>query len=187
MICRGGTRMVMRWIGLSLALSGVSACDRPEAPQGAQATAESLVYGVQRCRTGTECPTGTCSFGTCQGYLTASSEVARDALAGPFRSAVAASPVLALEVAATLTETVSSTGSDPYIRGRAADAFRLLAPEFGRAVLPQFLEDPDEPVRFFAARALTRLGDPAGEPVLRAFLDHRSPSVRELAREALAR
>lgn len=191
MICGRGSRRVMRLSAIRGAFVTVviplvaAGCGRASEPPPPVPSAEGLLYGVQRCRSGSECASGACSLGTCQGYLTAPTEISRERLAAPLRAAAAADPALARELAGTLTDVLADRGSDAFIRGRAADAFRHLPPDLGREVLSRFLQDPEEPVRFFAARALHALGDPAGDAALRPFLDHRSGNVRELAREAL--
>jgi len=188
MICGAGSSIKMRGIGASAAvLAGLvlAGCPAPAEVSHPPVGAESLLYGVQRCRRGAECATGLCSLGTCQGYLTSTTEISRDAVAGPLREAAAGDPDLAREIVGILSDVLAETDSDAFIRARAADAFQHLPPGWGRAALPKYLADSDDPVRFFAARALHVLGDPSGDPVLRSFLDHRSADVRQLAREAL--
>ncbi len=159
------------------------ACSGRGASDVAAADPESILWGGHKCREGSDCPSSLCSVGMCLGYLAASTEEARDTAAPALKAVVALSEPGVVE--ALLVSALSDRSSDPYVRGRAADAFRHLPPDAATRVLPQFLADADEPVRFFAARALAAAGDPRGRDALAAFRDHASEAIRTLALRAL--
>jgi len=186
------------------------ACSGRGASDMAVADPESILWGGHKCQEARDCPSNLCSVGMCLGYLAASTEEARDTAAPALKAVVAAFPperagaadgfakeALAGDEAASgasmktgaveamLASALSDRSSDPYVRGRAADAFRHLPPDAAMRVLPQFLADADEPVRFFAARALAAAGDPRGREALAAFRDHPSEAIRTLAVRAL--
>jgi HEAT repeat protein len=130
----------------------------------------------------TDCSSRLCSVGLCLGYLAASTEEARETVAPALRAVAASAPPGAVE--ALLDGVLADRSSDSYVRGRAADAFRHLPAEAAVRVLPSFLADVDEPVRFFAARALAAAGDPRGREALAAWRDHPAEAVRILAARA---
>jgi len=121
--------------------------------------------------------------GLCLGYLAGSSEEARATVAPALVQVAVAPGGEAVET--FLSDALSDRSSDPFVRGRAADAFRHLPPGAAVRVLPPYLDDPDEPVRFFAARALAAAGDARGRDALARFRDHPAEAVRLLARRAL--
>lgn len=161
-----------------------AACEGSPGPVTAAADAEGLLFGGQSCRKDTECATGVCSLGMCAGYLMASHELARETMAPAFKAA-GADPVTSRALLEAAASVLSDPENDRFLRSRAADAIGLLGPAVAVPALAPFLEDQDEPVRFFAARALHRNGDPRGTAVLRAFLHHPAKAVRALAADAL--
>jgi hypothetical protein len=153
-------------------------------PRKAADDPEAVLWGGGRCREAADCASGLCTAGMCQGYLAASTEEARDAVAPALRSAGAGPDLPALSRA--LEGVLGDPDSDDFVRSRAADAFRHLPPAEALRVLPGRLSDPAEPVRFFAARALAAAGDPDGRAALEPFRNHSSEAVRILAATALA-
>ncbi|HOU52413.1 MAG TPA: HEAT repeat domain-containing protein [Myxococcota bacterium] len=160
------------------------ACGGPRVGAPGAATVEDLVWGGTDCRRAADCPSGVCTAGACVGYLGAATEEARAIIGLALAAAVARGQ--GEEVRQALAEVLSSTGSDEFLRGRAADAFRWLPPGLGGDTLAGLAEDPSEPVRFFAARARHARGDPEARELLRSFLRHPSEAVRMLATRALA-
>ncbi len=179
-----GTWQPVRGAGLlAIPLALVAACTVRTADEGWADDPEAVLWGGQKCASAAECPTGLCTMAMCVGYLAASTEEARDT-AAPALKAMASSPQ-ADALARMLVEVASDPASDAFLRGRAADAFRHLPAAVAIRELPPLLDDPDEPVRFFAARALWVAGDPRGRSVLQAFLQHPSEAVRAFAGRAL--
>jgi HEAT repeat protein len=145
--------------------------------------ADSLVFGGSKCRSGADCPIGVCSIGMCMGYLTLGTPIQREAVADRLREA-GRDPALGPGLAGTLSGILAEPEADAFLRARAAEALGLL----GQArLLGAYLEDPDEPVRFAAARALHEAGDDRGTRMLEGFLTHEAPAVRELAKRILGR
>lgn len=147
-------------------------------------TAEALLIGGNHCKTSDECASGYCSLNICVGYLAASTEVARSTIAKKIVEASKDTTMAARMVSLSASVLADNTG-DRFVRGRAADIFRFLPPGAGLAILPSILEDPEEPIRFFASRALHVLGDSRGTRVLEAFIRHPSEAVRMLAKQAI--
>lgn len=143
---------------------------------------ESLLWGGSTCRDAADCPSNLCSMGICLGYLAASSEEARETVAPAIRE-LGESPQVS-EMQRLLVEALENRESDAFVRGRAADAFRFLPKELSTRVLPAYLIEADEPVRFFVARALAAAGNQAGIDALASFADHPAQAVRTLARRA---
>lgn len=147
-------------------------------------TAESLLFGGEKCRADSECAAGRCSLGMCVGFLMNSVEAVRVAQHDRLRRA-ARDPGLRSRMVEVLGQVLGDADGDPFLRARAAHALSALPAADARPLLGDRLGDPEEPVRFQAARSLHRLGDPRGTEALRAFLGHDSPAVRALARHAL--
>jgi hypothetical protein len=168
-----------------VALQGCGGDGGTGGPGAPAPTAEALLIGGGKCRSAGECASGACSVGRCIGYLAAATEQARDAIA-PRVEAAAGDAVAAAGLVALATSILADRDGDRFVRARAADVLRRLPPATGLAVLPSLLDDPDEPMRFFAARALHALGDRRGTEALKPFLHHSSEAVRRLAEEALA-
>lgn len=166
---------------VSAAATCLVACAGTPADGRPTADTETVLWGGGRCQAGADCPSGLCSIGLCLGYLAASTEEARDTVAPAIRELAAHQGGDVLE--RLLAESLEERSSDAFVRGRAADAFRHLPVAAALRVLPRYLDDPDEPVRFFAARALA--SDPRGREVLSRFLDHPAEAVRILAQRTL--
>ncbi len=147
-------------------------------------TAESLLFGGEACRADSECAAGRCSLGMCVGFLMNSVEAVRVAQHDRLGRA-ARGPGLRARMVEVLGQVLGDADGDPFLRARAAHALSALRAADARPLLGGRLGDPEEPVRFQAARSLHRLGDPRGTEALRAFLEHDSPAVRALARYAL--
>jgi len=144
-------------------------------------TAEGLLFGGERCWRNRDCGTDSCSYGLCNGFLMVPTDLHRSAMSSGIRKA-AEDPATLKDLVEVLSLTLGDMASDPYLRGRAADACSLLPKRQGVPLLITHLEDPEAPVRFHAARSLHRLGDSRGTRSLRLFLDHPSEAVRALAR-----
>jgi HEAT repeat protein len=123
-------------------------------------------------------------MGMCIGYLAGSTERVRGRMA-PGLVGAARDPAVSRELTDSLILVLQDAGSDPYHRARAADALRHVRCEDCPRSLAGVLEDPQEPVRFFAARSLHHLGDARGTRALEVFSQHSSEAVRALARMAL--
>ncbi len=143
---------------------------------------DGLLFGLERCRSPNECPSGVCSAGMCVGFLTVSTELARmqvgEVMAGvhePLRSGLVEA----------LQSVLEDPGTSGVVRGRAADALRYLGGERALTLLTKHLSDPSQSVRFFTARALHLAGDPGGTRVLEGFKGHPAEAVRILAMMAL--
>ncbi len=147
-------------------------------------SAGGVLIGGGRCQAATTCESGVCSLGHCLGYLMATTDSSREEI-GPAVAEAAKDRAIADTMALTALEVLGDAVTDRFARARAADLYRWLPAAKGLAALPPFLDDPDEAVRFFVARALHALGDARGTEVLRGFDSHRSEAVRELARLAL--
>lgn len=174
--------LVVLWVGAVLA-AGCRADDPDARLDGV--TAESLLFGGERCRADSECAAGRCSLGMCVGFLMNSVEAVRIAQHERLRQA-ARDPDLRLGMVEVLGQVLRDADGDPFLRARAAHALSAMPAQVAGPILGERLEDPEEPVRFQAARSLHRLGDLRGTEALRAFLEHDSPAVRALARDALA-
>ncbi len=147
-------------------------------------TAESLLFGGEPCGADADCPGGRCSLGMCVGFLMNSVEAVRIAQHERLRQA-ARDPILRARLVAVLAQVIGDAQGDPFLRARAAHALSAIPAAEAAPVLDRRLADPEEPVRFQAARSLHRLGDPRGTERLRGFLEHGSAAVRALARYAL--
>jgi HEAT repeat protein len=171
--------------GLLPAIALLAACaGQAAAPARAPDDPEGFLFGGERCKAAADCATGTCSLGICLGFLTTSTDLGRDR-AGAALARGARDAALADGLDREAGEVLGARDADRFVRSRAADAYRFLPPALGLARLPAFLDDPEDPVAFFVARALHALGDARGTERLRTFLDHPSEAVRALAREAL--
>lgn len=175
------------WIGprggvlaAALILAAVAGCAGRTGPLPAAAApdVDGLLFGLDRCRADVDCPSGTCSVGMCVGYLTVSTELARERIAPRLAGASGALRAGLVDAALAVLEDPATSAT---VRGRAADALGVLGGSKALAALRGAVVDPSEPVRFFAARALHRQGDPAGTAVLREFAGHRAEAVRALA------
>lgn len=169
-------------IGLVLTAGTLTHCrsDQGVAPNQIP-SAEGLLFGGQRCTDNRDCGTRSCSYGMCNGFLMVPTDIHRSAMAPGIRKA-AENPSIRKEMVELLSLTLGDLASDPYLRGRAADACSLLPASLAVPLVTPHLEDPEAPVRFHAARSLHRLGDPRGTRALRAFLEHPSEAVSALAR-----
>ena len=177
-------RCVLRSVPGTLILVVLAvSCTGNAAGDGAGNDPESILLGGHKCMEATDCPSRLCSVGLCLGYLAASTEEARETVAPALRAVAASAQPGAVE--ALLDAVLADRSSDSFVRGRAADAFRHLPADAAVRVLPPFLADVDEPVRFFAARALAAAGDPRGREALAAWRDHPAEAVRILAARAL--
>jgi hypothetical protein len=169
-------------------LAAVSCRGSPGEPATATdpvVVSESVLFGGGHCRTDRDCGSGVCSVGLCFGYLMASIDATRDAMAPRMRAAVA-DPATRAAMLASLLNPLGDTAADAYLRSRAADALKFFPAETAAPILAGLLGDGDEPVRFFAARALHVLGDRRGAEALEPFRTHASDAVRQLAETALA-
>ncbi|NOZ00967.1 MAG: HEAT repeat domain-containing protein [Deltaproteobacteria bacterium] len=166
-----------------LALTMWLACGRPdESAKTGSLNAESVLFGGDRCSADEECASGSCSFGMCNGFLMSPTDAMRAEMAPKVRR-VARDPRHRDELVNMLAITLKDKETDPYLRGRAADACALLPSEIAIPMLVPYLEAAAVPVRFFAARSLHRLGDARGTKALRTFLEHPSQAVRMMARQ----
>lgn len=172
-----------------LALGVTAACrgqsEAPPPPVDPVVASESVLFGGGHCRTDRDCGSGVCSVGLCFGYLMASVDATRDAMAPRMRSAVA-DPATRAAMLASLLNPLQDPAADAFLRSRAADALKFFPAASAVPILAGILDDGDEPVRFFAARALHCLGDPRGAEALSPFRTHASDAVRQLADTALA-
>jgi hypothetical protein len=151
-------------------------------PAAAAPDVDGLLFGLDRCRADVDCPSGTCSVGMCVGYLTVSTELARERIAPRLAGASGALREGLVDAARTVLEDPATSAT---VRGRAADALGVLGGSLATAALRNAVADPSEPVRFFAARALHRQGDAGGTRALREFAAHRAEAIRALAAGAL--
>lgn len=165
---------------LALAIGTGCGSTPEQADSPLSSSAESLLFGGERCSSDRECSSGSCSYGICNGFLMVATDSYRGSMAGGILKA-AADPARLKEVTRLLSITLGDFESDPFLRARAADACGLLPVEQARPLLIGHLEDREAPVRFFAARSLHRLGQASGTRVLRSFQSHPSQAVRMLA------
>lgn len=173
--------VVVLWVGAVLAAGCRS--DGPDARLNG-VTAESLLFGGERCRADSECAAGRCSLGMCVGFLMNSIEAVRIAQHERLRRA-ARDPTLRPRMVEVLGQVLRDADGDPFLRARAAHALSAMPAAEAGPILGERLGDPQGPVRLQAARSLHRLGDPRGTEALRTFLEHDLPAVRALARYAL--
>jgi len=171
------------WIACCVVVVGLgcSGGSRPRRPYDP----EALLVGGETCRVASDCATKVCSLGMCMGYLMASTEMARLAMATVIVDA-AKDRGLASSLQNLASEVLADHENDRFVRARAADLIGLLPPEIARPGLVKYLDEEDEAIRFFAARGLHRSGDGRGTEVLKSFLGHPSPAVRSLCEAALA-
>jgi len=166
----------------------VSACNAtPSAvPETASPlmTAEALLIGGNECRSDRDCATRVCVLERCLGVLTCAAWPDRVRATQSLRD-VLGDAVIRLELLRHARAVLDDADGDPVVRGRAALVLGELPRGDVSARLVEALDDPAEPVRFFAAAALHRLGDPIGTTALQTWSTHGSEAIRQMARAFL--
>lgn len=159
--------------------------DGNESPGMSGPTAGSPEYrallGGDICRRDLDCITGICSEGTCIGFLMISSDAGRNDVGDLVRQKFGKSPASVSRLAAIASGMADDPLTEVYFRGRSVDFFRFLPCAVSLPVLKDKLASRDEPVRFFAARALALCGDSRGREVLGEFSSHPSEAIRRMA------
>lgn len=191
-------RFVRAWGRVVVMACMVAACrENGEGPLP-PASAESLLFGGEPCGPpgsggdsvaswlDSDCASGRCVAGMCVGFLMTSVEAMRMAMLPRLGRAAADEDARRMMVE-TLTRIVADPQTDPFLRARATQVSVVLPAREAVPILEPRLEDGEEAVRFQAARALHRLGDPRGTQVMQSFLEHPSAPVRALARFVLER
>lgn len=144
---------------------------------------EAILFGGGRCLDDSECVTGLCSIGQCMGFLTAASDATRDQVGGAITKFLEQG--VADDLRRFLVAVLADRASEPFVRGRTADLYRFLPAEWAEADLSPMLDDDDEMVRFFAARAMTLKSSDKGYHAIAAFLEHESAAIRAMAETAI--
>lgn len=178
----GGGGVWGGWIGLVAgAMIAWHACAVAPTPESVP-DADSLLFGLERCRMDAECSSGVCSIGMCLGFLTVSTEVQRARIGT--RLAIS-DPAVREGLVEALAVVLEDDATSRVVHARAADALAYLGGGRARDLLRPRVADPSEIVRFYAARSLHRLGQPEGTLALEKFRHHRAEGVRMLAVMAL--
>jgi len=154
--------------------------ERQLSPLALNVTAEGLLFGGDPCALDKDCASNVCMMERCLGFITTSSWPGR----APIRMAIHAAladPVILHGIRDTATAVLGDPEADPIVRGRAALALGELPLDDVREPLSRALQNPDEAIRFFAAAALYRAGDPTGGTALRSWAGHPTEAIRSLS------
>lgn len=157
----------------------------------AMSDGEAVLFGGNECRVDADCKSEVCAGSVCVGFLTVPADAARELIGKKFQASSAgkkpADPGPSAELAQAVARIVGDMELDPFMRSRAADFMRFMPCADAGRVLPPYINDREETVRFYVARTLAACGDEKAAAVLRTFLEHDSEAVRIMAATALKR